>query len=232
MRRNRKRPAAYVLVAATTMGLCQCSLLVDLDGLDVPGAGAVVAAVADAEPDADPFNILGGSDGGYSGLVGPGGGDGAPESGEDDAMTGTGADGAVVESDGDSAAKSGANDDGGDAAASEEGGDAAAPDASDGCVVVTHSNGVGETWQDCVPLGTYTQAQAEKACAAHSSTGCTNSSTCSLSYVTVIAGGTEYYWVYAAPGGKITAGDVLEYTTAMVKAGVTCQSLSSSHTWQ
>lgn len=32
------------------------------------------------------------------------------------------------------------------------------------CTLVTHDNGVGQTWQDCVPLGTYNQAQALKAC--------------------------------------------------------------------
>ena len=34
-----------------------------------------------------------------------------------------------------------------------------------GCEV-THDNGVGQTWQDCVPLGTYDNTQALKACEA------------------------------------------------------------------
>lgn len=35
-----------------------------------------------------------------------------------------------------------------------------------GCEHVTHDNGVGQTWQDCEPLGTYNNAQAFKACEA------------------------------------------------------------------
>ena len=35
------------------------------------------------------------------------------------------------------------------------------------CTPVTHDNGVGQTWQDCVPLGTYTRAQATAACNAY-----------------------------------------------------------------
>lgn len=34
------------------------------------------------------------------------------------------------------------------------------------CTPVTHDNGLGQTWQDCVPLGTYNEGQAMKACAA------------------------------------------------------------------
>jgi len=36
---------------------------------------------------------------------------------------------------------------------------------STGCTIV-HDNGLGQTWQDCVPLGTYDQTQAMKACVA------------------------------------------------------------------
>jgi hypothetical protein len=45
-----------------------------------------------------------------------------------------------------------------------------------GCEHVTHDNGVGQTWQDCEPLGTYNNAQAFKACEAWwcaSNGGCT-----------------------------------------------------------
>ncbi len=34
------------------------------------------------------------------------------------------------------------------------------------CTLVTHTNGVGQTWQDCVPLGTWNESQAMKACVA------------------------------------------------------------------
>jgi hypothetical protein len=43
---------------------------------------------------------------------------------------------------------------------------------SDACALVTHSNGLGQTWQDCVPLGTYNLNQAMKACSAANATDC------------------------------------------------------------
>jgi hypothetical protein len=35
------------------------------------------------------------------------------------------------------------------------------------CTTYTHSNGMGQTWTDCVPLGTYDEVQAAKACEAY-----------------------------------------------------------------
>jgi hypothetical protein len=35
---------------------------------------------------------------------------------------------------------------------------------SDGCVLVTHDNGYGHHWIDCVPFGTHDELQAQKAC--------------------------------------------------------------------
>lgn len=52
---------------------------------------------------------------------------------------------------------------GGGADAASDGGSIDA--AADGCALVTHSDGFGGTWQDCNPLGTYTQAEATQACA-------------------------------------------------------------------
>lgn len=43
---------------------------------------------------------------------------------------------------------------------------------SGGCLLVTHDNGLGQTWQDCVPFGTHNQAQAMKACAASGAPNC------------------------------------------------------------
>jgi hypothetical protein len=42
---------------------------------------------------------------------------------------------------------------------------------ADACVLVTHSTGLGQTWQDCVPLGTYNEEQAMKACEAWCASG-------------------------------------------------------------
>ncbi len=47
------------------------------------------------------------------------------------------------------------------------------------CTLVTHSDGLGQTWQDCVALGTYDVTEAQKACqtwcAANGGCGCTES---------------------------------------------------------
>ena len=45
----------------------------------------------------------------------------------------------------------------------------AAPEAGEAqaCTLVTHSDGLGQTWQDCVALGTYDQAEAFRACVAN-----------------------------------------------------------------
>lgn len=44
-----------------------------------------------------------------------------------------------------------------------------------GCALVTHENGLGQTWQDCVPLGTYNEEQAMKACEASGAARCVDS---------------------------------------------------------
>jgi hypothetical protein len=54
--------------------------------------------------------------------------------------------------------------------------EAIAPDAppppSDACAPVTHADGLGQSWQDCVPAGTIDYAQAAAACAAASEGKC------------------------------------------------------------
>lgn len=45
-------------------------------------------------------------------------------------------------------------------------GGAPATGGAGGCAAVTHDTGLGQTWQDCVPSGTYNSSQAAKACAA------------------------------------------------------------------
>lgn len=59
-------------------------------------------------------------------------------------------------------------------------GGATAAGGTTSCTLVTHSNGIGQTWQDCVALGTFNESQAMKACVAYTgnaqqcyvSTGC------------------------------------------------------------
>lgn len=42
-------------------------------------------------------------------------------------------------------------------------------DVDAGCTPVTHDNGLGQTWQDCVPRDTYDEAEAMAACRAWAS---------------------------------------------------------------
>lgn len=53
------------------------------------------------------------------------------------------------------------------------------------CVSVTHDNGLGQTWQDCVPLGTLNLSQAMKACAASGAVQCFARAACGVSTDTV-----------------------------------------------
>jgi hypothetical protein len=46
------------------------------------------------------------------------------------------------------------------------------------CTLVTHDNGLGQTWQDCVPLYAYNQTQATKACNASGAVVCILSTRC------------------------------------------------------
>ena len=46
------------------------------------------------------------------------------------------------------------------------------------CTLVTHDNGLGQTWQDCVPLGTYNESQATKACKASGAIACNPTAAC------------------------------------------------------
>jgi len=46
------------------------------------------------------------------------------------------------------------------------------------CTLVTHDNGLGQTWQDCVPLYTYDENQAMKACQASGAPVCLKSTRC------------------------------------------------------
>jgi hypothetical protein len=57
---------------------------------------------------------------------------------------------------------------------SDSAGEAEAGQA-EACSLVTHSDGIGQTWQDCLPLGTYDEAQALAACIANGGSPCVQS---------------------------------------------------------
>jgi hypothetical protein len=121
----------------------------------------------------------------------------------------SGADGAVHGDGGDGGGKGegGANGDGGETADAAAGGDACACAGPSCCVAscqTTHSNGEGQTFRDCVALGTYDQAQATEACTAFTgdSTQCTLSSTfCTTSSYAVcsVAASACRCWQYSGP---------------------------------
>ncbi|MBV9947205.1 MAG: hypothetical protein JOZ69_10180, partial [Myxococcales bacterium] len=106
--------------------------------------------------------------------------------------------------------------------------DAATDDgATEACSAVRHSNGVGQSWQDCAPLATYDQMEATSACNAFAS-GCAVGTTCSVNEVSTavpdgMGGTTVYLWVYGTGFGSsgLRAGDV-----AVAPRGTPCAFLS------
>lgn len=77
-----------------------------------------------------------------------------------------------------------------------------------GCAPVTHDNGLGQTWQDCVPSGTYDTSQAKKACEAWCDTNgcagaCFTASFCGVEYMTGQSGSgvstVMTGWAWKAP---------------------------------
>ena len=104
-------------------------------------------------------------------------------------------------------------------------GSGGAPEKDGGCAVVTHHNGLGQTWQDCVALGTYDQAQAMKACKASDAAQCIDAQGCGAGTSVVIGydvGTTRVVgaWGYAG------------YAKSFACTGALCGSCpSSGPTW-
>jgi hypothetical protein len=84
------------------------------------------------------------------------------------------------------------------------------------CTLVTHDNGFGHPWHDCVPLYTYNRLQATKACEASSGAStCVVGFGCVTGEVTMC--GPNGCWEYAgnmAGYAKNTNGDCAPYTKA------------------
>jgi hypothetical protein len=64
-----------------------------------------------------------------------------------------------------------------------------------GCTPITHDNGIGQTWQDCVPLGTYNDAQAMMACKASGAATCVPSTRCGPTVYEVQGFGADGYLI-------------------------------------
>ncbi len=97
----------------------------------------------------------------------------------------------------DSGGAGGTTDDAGDDVSSVDG----AEDAG-GCELVTHDNGLGQTWQDCEPLYTFNLAQALKACEASGATACFRAERCGVGEVRGLIGDAGAFfaeWGYEGP---------------------------------
>jgi len=92
---------------------------------------------------------------------------------------------------------------------------------------VTHSNGIGQTWQDCVPLGTYNLSQAMKACKAANSGKCVDSQGCGAGQLVVLGWNTA--------GTQLTGswgyGGFPESFACSANSGASCGCVSSGPTW-
>jgi len=228
-----RRAGLRAALAVVPLALTGCSLLLDTDGLDVADAQGPPMT----HPDDAGHDDAGNDD---DAAVREAAADAphAIEAGPSDARAETAAD-ADTDGDGGAPDSSGTRDGAGDAAADaadDHATDDAAPDApetdgatpdapgggtdagSDGCVVTTHTNGVGQTWDDCSPLGTRTRAEAQSACSALATGGgCVAQNSCNLSYVGVSladadGGMTTYLWIYMTQNGaRANTGDVLVY---------------------
>jgi hypothetical protein len=229
--RSKARASALAGISALALlGLCRCSLVLDVDGLDLnapaaDGGGTGDAAFADDAPArdaADSAAVDARADGSFA-----------------DAARGDGASGGKGDAEAGSTDASGSNATARDASPT----DAAKPqdasgvaDASDACALLTHSNGVGQTWQDCTALGTHNRTQAQSACdAVGAAANCVASTGCNLSFVgTSVAGPgsgmTTYLWVYTAPNISIyNPGDLITYPSGAIQ----CSKLPrSSATWR
>lgn len=86
-----------------------------------------------------------------------------------------------------------------------------APPADAGCTPVTHDNGIGQTWIDCAPLGTYDENQAMKACAAHTgdSRKCAKAPGCGSATWVIQAASDPNNYIWGYEGN--TAGYVSEH---------------------
>jgi hypothetical protein len=98
-------------------------------------------------------------------------------------------------------------------ATSATGGTGGAAEAGDACVLVTHSNGLGQTWQDCVPLGTYNEEQALKACKASVAVQCVVLQYCGNPIYSMrgydVSGSAVGDWGYGGSrGGVVAIGDM------------------------
>jgi hypothetical protein len=189
-----------IAFAATGAGLAACALVSSLNDFSAVtlDASIIVMNPVDARADAPavPEDDTGSDD---ATDAGPTPGDDGPPPGDDDA------DAEIDASAGDDATD-GAPSDANDSAPPVDANDGGPPpDAGDGsaCKAIVHFNGLGQTYTDCAPLGTYNADEAAKACAAADAGACTeNTILCANAPMECTSGNPCMCWTY----GGTTAG--------------------------
>lgn len=73
----------------------------------------------------------------------------------------------------------------------------------------THNNGIGQSWQDCEPPGTYNIDQAKKACGASGAIACTDVLCIGGQSYAICAQGGEYCWGYRGPSAGYVSSKAL-----------------------
>lgn len=96
---------------------------------------------------------------------------------------------------------------------------------AEACALVTHTDGIGQSWQDCVPEGTYDEQEARRACES-SGAQCVPSDCNSDAGVQAICSACAC-WTFQGPYG---AGSVYA-TTACADSGVQ-QHCGGGATWR
>lgn len=171
---------------------------------------SVAADTAAVDASADAWGPEAAAGGSGSDIGGSGGSSG---SAGDLSAGGAGGSGGALGSRGGSSGSAGS---GGSSSSGGASGSTGTGGAFDACALVTHDNGIGQAWQDCVPLGTYDEAQAMKACKASGAPNCRLSG-CSADIHSMVCGtdasGSSYYggcWGYASS----SAGHVVDAASA------------------
>jgi hypothetical protein len=109
--------------------------------------------------------------------------------------------------------------------------------ASDGCTIVTHHDGFGQSWTDCAPLATYDYTEANAACNAYQVAYPSPGSTCRL--VMCPNAPSEWAVAYTAAGDEtcflsfVSSGDAAGRAGAAGVSGCDCPTSQTDGTrWQ
>jgi hypothetical protein len=106
----------------------------------------------------------------------------------------------------------------------------------DACTPVTHNNGVGASWTDCVPLGTYNETQAMAACEADAVAVVLGETPFSCTETTCGSGTDTVELQFTLPGGGVPpqppTNEKIFWTYAGSNAGYVGESVCPTHSDQ